>query len=307
MVPASSTLERPLVARRSPDGSRSAVRRRNSRPVSGSVWNPGRGSTAVPTRATIIGAITAIAIAAATIVFASSLDRVVNDGRFYGSNFDLALDFEGDVSDRPGDHRRRVVDRQRRRCRGGVVGEMTITEILVNDEAVTSLAFGGEGDTTRVNPTIAEGREPFGAGEIALGLTTMRDLGVGIGDVVSMRVDGVESEAEVVGRAVLPGVGLYQGSDRTSIGVGAIISPESLGPRHRGDEVVRPRRPGPRRRPIRVRGADDRAAQRRTAQSSSRRMLSLPTSRDWRGCVPCRWCCRPCWSYSSRARSSMPW
>ena len=55
---------------------------------------PGRGSTAVPTRATIIGAITAIIVASATIVFASSLDRVVNDGRFYGSNFDLAIDFD---------------------------------------------------------------------------------------------------------------------------------------------------------------------------------------------------------------------
>ena len=52
----------------------------------------------MPTRATIVGAVTAIAIAAATIVFASSLDRVVDDGRFYGSNFDLALDFEGPVS-----------------------------------------------------------------------------------------------------------------------------------------------------------------------------------------------------------------
>ena len=58
---------------------------------------PGRGSTAVPTRATIIGATTAITVAAATIVFASSLDRVTNDGRFYGSNFDAFLDFEGDV------------------------------------------------------------------------------------------------------------------------------------------------------------------------------------------------------------------
>ena len=108
---------------------------------------------------------------------------------------------------------------------------MTITEILVNDEAVTSLAFGGEGDATRVEPDDRRRtREPFSAGEIAIGLTTMRDLGVGIGDMVSMRVDGVAREAEVVGRAVLPGVGLYQGSDRTSIGVGAIISPESLGP-----------------------------------------------------------------------------
>ena len=191
---------------------------------------PGRGSTAVPTRATIVGAATAIAIAAATIVFASSLDRVVNEGRFYGSNFDLVLDFEGDVSDDAA-LAAEVLSIVTADEAAASVGEMRITEILVDDEAVTSLAFGGEGDATRVHPTIAEGREPLGPDEIALGLTTMRDLGVGIGDVVPMRVDGVDHAAEVVGRAVLPGVGLYQGSDRTSIGVGAVISPEALGPR----------------------------------------------------------------------------
>ena len=46
----------------------------------------------MPTRATIIGAMTAVAVAAATIVFATSLSQVVNDGRFYGSNFDLAIE-----------------------------------------------------------------------------------------------------------------------------------------------------------------------------------------------------------------------
>lgn len=58
---------------------------------------PGRGASAVPTRATIIGAVTAVAVAAATIVFASSLGRVVDDGRFYGSNFDARIEFDGNV------------------------------------------------------------------------------------------------------------------------------------------------------------------------------------------------------------------
>ncbi len=191
---------------------------------------PGRGPTAVPTRATIVGAMTAIAIAVATIVFASSLDRVVNDGRFYGSNFDLALDFDGVVGadTELGQPVMSIVADDDAAAR---IGEMTITEIFVNDRPVTSLAFASFGDAAQVDPTIAEGREPVGPGEVAIGLTTMHDLGVDIGDAVSMRVDGVESQAEVVGRAVLPGVGLYQGSDRTSIGVGAVIAPELLGPR----------------------------------------------------------------------------
>lgn len=191
---------------------------------------PGRGSTAVPTRATIVGAITAVVVAAATIVFASSLDRVVNDGRFYGSNFDLAIDFEGGL---PTDQA--AVDAALTTVAADPaverVGELRITEISVDDVAVTSLTFANTEDADPVMPTIAAGRAPTTANEIALGLTTMRELGVGIGDTVSLVTDGFDGDAIVVGRVVLPGLGLYSGSDRTSIGVGGLVSPESLGPR----------------------------------------------------------------------------
>ncbi len=191
---------------------------------------PGRGSTAVPTRATIIGAFTAITVAVATIVFASSLDRVLNDGRFYGSNFDVIVDRDNGLSNDAGAVRGVVgaiaADPDVER-----VGEMRITEITVDGRAQTSLAFGTFGDVTAVAPTIATGRAPTRPGEIALGLTTMRQLGVGVGDTVDVGIDGVAGTAEVVGRAVLPGVGLYGGSDRTSIGVGAVVAPAALGPR----------------------------------------------------------------------------
>lgn len=97
--------------------------------------------------------------------------------------------------------------------------------------AVTSLSFADTEEADPVVPTIAAGRAPAAADEIALGLTTMRQLDVGIGDRVALVSDGFEGDATVVGRVVLPGLGLYQGSDRTSIGVGALVSPEALGPR----------------------------------------------------------------------------
>lgn len=191
---------------------------------------PGSGSTAVPTRATIVGAVTAVTVAAATIVFASSLDRVVEDGRFYGSNFDLAIgffegaatdeaEFDGIVATVAGDP---AVER---------VGELRITELTVDGVAVTSLSFADTDGADPVEPTIAAGRAPAAVDEIALGLTTMRELGVGLGDTVALAADGYEGDATVVGRVVLPGLGLYQGSDRTSIGVGGLVSPDALGPR----------------------------------------------------------------------------
>lgn len=194
---------------------------------------PGRGSTAVPTRATIIGAVTAVTVAAATIVFASSLDRVVDDGRFYGSNFDVAIDFDdGPLMDQAGvDWSLATVAADPAVLR---VGELRIAEVIVNDVSVTSLAFSDVVDADPVEPTIAAGRAPEAAGEIALGLTTMRQLDVGIGDTVDVVANGFEGDATVVGRVVLPGVGLYSGSDRTSIGVGALISSDAVGPRTDG-------------------------------------------------------------------------
>ena len=106
-------------------------------------------------------------------------------------------------------------------------GELRIGEILIGGQKVTTLAFSSGPDT--IPPTIAEGRVPDVPGEVALGATTMRDLGVGIGDTIPLDAPGFTGEAVVVGRVVLPGVGLYQGSDRTSIGIGALVVPDTLG------------------------------------------------------------------------------
>jgi hypothetical protein len=190
---------------------------------------PGRGATAVPTRATIVGAMTAIAVAAATVVFATSLDQVVNDGRFYGSNFDLAIDFDEGAPDQA------AIDSAVAAAAADPaverVAELTVAEVVVDDVQVTSLAFAGGAEGEPVAPTIAAGRAPVAADEIALGLTTMRELDVGIGDTVALTADGFEGAAQVVGRVVLPGIGLYSGSDRTSIGVGGLVSRDALGQR----------------------------------------------------------------------------
>ena len=189
---------------------------------------PGHGASAVPTRATIVGAATAIAVAAATMVFASSLGRVVDDGRFYGSNFDATMQFDEQVVRDTG-----LVDDVLSTVAGDPdverLGELRISEISVDGSPVTAITFSAGDDS--VPPTIAVGRAPARADEIALGSTTMQQLGVSIGDTVSVAASGFEGAATLVGRVVLPGVGLYQGSDRTSIGVGALLPLEALGPR----------------------------------------------------------------------------
>ncbi len=185
---------------------------------------PGRGATAVPTRATNIGAVTAVSIAAMTIVFAASLDRMVGDGRFYGTNFDVSIELDSEVLDDA------QIDEFVAVLRADPdVDKATtvrITEVELDGRPATSVAFGT--GNTAVAPTIAAGRVPARADEIALGSTTMDRLRVGIGDEVALRSSGFDGPAVVVGRVVLPGVGLYEGSDRTSIGDGALVSPDSL-------------------------------------------------------------------------------
>ena len=65
--------------------------------------------------------------------------------------------------------------------------------------------------------------------EIALGATTMRRHGVGIGDRLPLTAPGYTGAATVVGRAVLPGAGVYQAADKTALGEGVLVAAGALG------------------------------------------------------------------------------
>ena len=102
-----------------------------------------------------------------------------------------------------------------------------ISEVRLDGSRLPAFSFAAErvdraDDRRRAGP----GRR----GEIALGATTMRRLGVGIGDHVALDGARLRRPAEVVGRAVLPGVGVYQAADKTALGEGVVVDPEALDP-----------------------------------------------------------------------------
>ena len=188
---------------------------------------PGRGSTAVPTRSTLVAAATGVAVAVATLVFAGSIDAVVTTPRLYGADWTYAVDFltEGDAAAPPeedADEIERLIAADPAVDASNLVG---ITEIRLEGGRLPAIFFDRDGS---IGPTIAAGRAPVEVGEVALGATTMNRLGVGIGDDVTLATGAFDGSARVVGRAVLPGVGLYQASDKTALGEGVVVAEDAI-------------------------------------------------------------------------------
>jgi hypothetical protein len=176
----------------------------------------GRGRAGAPVWTAVLGTASAIALATAAVVFSTSVDRIVDSPQLYGWNWGVKIGAPGlpDV--------------------GGIV-----TPALERDPAVTELAAGTstqlELEGTRVDvlgidavdgealPTIVDGRPPARPSEIVLGVRTMRDLGLEVGDVVRPRLGAQSALTHVVGQAVFPEFG-----DAGSLGRGALMTYEGL-------------------------------------------------------------------------------
>jgi hypothetical protein len=195
----------------------------------------------VPVRTTIVSALLAIAMVIGALVVAASLDHLVNSPRLYGWNWDIQMNVGGN-------------DPASVREARAEVGRVLATSRAVQHWSTVSLSDlrlpGGSVPTIGVNtrrgavvPTLVDGRIPTRDREIAFGERTLRQLGLGLGDTVTARAnDGRTSRLRVVGRVVLPGIGTYPGSDKTSLGEGAVVTQAALrrlGPNfHRRDFVV---------------------------------------------------------------------
>jgi FtsX-like permease family len=92
-------------------------------------------------------------------------------------------------------------------------------------------AFGLEPGRGSVTFTLLEGRMPAGADEIALGSTTLRDIGASLGERVQLTGEQATREAVVVGRVVLPALAPADAS-RPQLGRGAVMTQLGLEARH---------------------------------------------------------------------------
>lgn len=215
---------------------------------------PGRGRSAVPVRTTLVGVVLGVASLVAAATFGASLTHLLDTPRLYGWNWDLYVtDYgAGKVAARG----RRVLAADPRIAGSSVGGGISL---FVNGRPLDAAAFDPvEGS---VLPPVIAGRSPASPDEIALGTRSLRELGLAVGDTVTVRVPGADRRARmtVVGRVVLPAF-----SDTARFGEGGLLTFRGLrrlAPRFPATDAI-----------IRLRASDDRAS----VLASLRRQLQRP-------------------------------
>ncbi len=191
---------------------------------------PGHGRTSTPVRSAAIGAALSIGALAAALTFGSSFRHLVDTPRLYGRTWDIDLGnpFAG----------RKVADT----ILAGIERDPAITDISA--ASIDQFVQVGSGRGVRVNawaieevrghlhPTVVEGRWPASAGEIALGVKTLREAGAQVGDDVPVGRGHRAETMRIVGRAVFPdsvfGPGLGEGAGLTLAGMRA-LAPGTFG------------------------------------------------------------------------------
>lgn len=158
----------------------------------------GEGRSSLPVRSTTFGIALAGAALAASLCVAASLDHLLATPRLYGITWNMQVtefDEGGDFS--------------------------TVVRALADEPGFAALSYGAtsaveiEGRTAEAHaltplrgdayPTIAEGRRPAAADEIALGARTLRTIGAEVGDRIEVSVLMEDARPmTIVGKVVSP-------------------------------------------------------------------------------------------------------
>src|SRR6266566_4792411 len=190
----------------------------------------GRGTRAVPVGTALIGSVAGVAALCATAVFGSSLAHLTATPALYGAPFQDFFNSSGP----------------------GAIGQDPLVDELVGDPAISRITLvslpvvavnrvdvRAIAATARRGPMLlsaAEGRLPAGDDQIALGASTMRQVGARIGSLVGVTAtdpDGATRAGRfrVVGLLPLPtdlGTGgIGTGAAMTTAGYASLVCPPS--------------------------------------------------------------------------------
>jgi hypothetical protein len=174
------------------------------------------GSDGVPVRSAILGALLAMTVVVATVVFGSSLNALVARPSLYGWNWSYQLDAGGGVGDLPAASADRLLatDRQVAAWSSYYFGNLQI-------DGRTVPVLGATPDEA-VGPPVLSGHGFEGAGQIVLGPATMAALHKQVGDTVEVANGETQPKRlRIVGTETLPAIGVAGVTGHLSIGTGA--------------------------------------------------------------------------------------
>ena len=184
---------------------------------------PGQGRTAVPVRSALVGTTLSVLAVTAAFTFGASLLNLVHTPRLYGQAWDAAIDLQFQVIS-PAQAQQRFGTNPG--VTGWTYGDHGI--IGVNGQLIPAIGLA-PGRGPLISPTLLAGRAPRGSHEIVLGTSTLRRLGLRVGQQVTVTVSGHRMPDRIVGSAVFPNFG--QGSfTPTDLGEGAETTAAVLRP-----------------------------------------------------------------------------
>lgn len=231
---------------------------------------PGAEAEAVPVRSAILGAVLAVMVIVATVVFGSSFNSLVSHPALYGWNWDYALMAGGGVGDVPAAETARLLDHdpQVAAWSGYWFGTLQIDGLAVP-------VLGGK-PKDAVAPPVLTGHALEAQGQIVLGPGTLAQLHKRMGDRVAVRYGTTAPHTlRIVGTATMPAVGIGGVTGHPSMGTGAVVPYQLIPESVRDQFALTPT--GPNAIFLRLnRGANTSRALRGLSQIATK--ISLPTN-----------------------------
>lgn len=174
------------------------------------------GTDAVPVRSAILGAVLALVVVVATVVFGSSLNALVARPALYGWNWSYQLDAGGGVGDLPAATADRLLaaDHQVASWSSYYFGNLQI-------DGRTFPVLGASPDAA-VGPPVLSGHGFEGTGQIVLGPGTLAEIHKKVGDTVEVAFGATRpTSLRIVGTATMPAIGVAGVTGHLSVGTGA--------------------------------------------------------------------------------------
>jgi hypothetical protein len=182
---------------------------------------PGLGRSSAPVRSAMFGAMLAVVVVVATLVFGASLRALVSQPALYGWNWTYALQPISDpVSFTPPQFQSLL-------RKDSAVVAWTTVQFFTFDVDGQAVPFMFEPPGAPIAPPLLSGHSVLGPDQVVIGPATLAALHKKVGGTVEVSYAGQHGSMQIVGEATFPAIGV-NGTFHPSAGTGAVASTQLL-------------------------------------------------------------------------------